>query len=186
MDAAGVPLVSMPLSAKRMLAFSDDLNAEWFPALRKMDPDILSQNYKCSFYTPLGVLVHIGNVEKSWARTIAGEPYLWDRPSKSSWETVDPVIEHLEEVRAYTHEVVDDLDEEEMQTPRRIRADIEEFERDEITPEEALFTIFTHEQWHRGELLSVLWSQGIEPPPVDWPRYGTELTADGAPPAAHP
>lgn len=178
----------MPLSARRMLAFSDELNEQWFAELREMDPELLRRDYKCSFYTPLAVLTHVGNVEKSWARTIAGESFVWDRPSKSRWEEVDPVIDHLEDVRAYTHEVVDGLDEDDMQRPRAIDVDIEEFVREAITPEEALFTIFTHEQWHRGELLSILWSQGVEPPPVDWPRYGTRLTAEPGErePAAHP
>lgn len=178
----------MPLSAKRLLAFSDELNERWFPELRAMDPGLLRRDYKCSFYTPLGVLTHVGNVEKSWARTIAGESFAWDRPSKSRWEEADPVIDHLEEVRAYTHEVVEDLSADEMQRERQIDVDIDGFVREAVTPEEAVFTIFTHEQWHRGELLSILWSQGVEPPPVDWPRYGTALTASAGErePTAHP
>jgi uncharacterized damage-inducible protein DinB len=176
----------VPLSAKRLLVFSDQLNDRWFPELRSMDPELLTRDYKCSFYTPLAVLTHVGNVEKSWARLIAGETFAWDRPSKDRWTEPEPVIDHLQAVRAYTHEVVDDLDPEEMQRPRHLDVEIEGFEREALTPEEALFTIFTHEQWHRGELLSILWSQGVEPPPVDWPQYGAELTTDEAEPAAHP
>jgi len=69
-----------------------------------------------------------------------------------------------------------------MQRPRPLDVDIPDFERDEVAPEEALFTIFTHEQWHRGELLAVLWSEGVEPPPVDRQRLGLELR----PEAEHP
>lgn len=176
----------MVLSARRLIAFSDAINEEWFPALRELDAQVLTRNYECSFYTPLGVLVHMGNVEKSWARVIDGEPFGWDRPSKTTWETIDPVLEHLDAVRADTHQVIDDLPEDAFDEPRRIDVEIPGFVREELTVEEALFTLFTHEQWHRGELLAVLWSEQIEPPPLDWPRYGTPLTPGAAHPEPHP
>ncbi|MDX1611417.1 MAG: DinB family protein, partial [Candidatus Thermoplasmatota archaeon] len=129
-----------------------------------------------SFRSPLGILTHIGNVEHTWCGVIDGGQPDWRNPPYSTKElhTVEPVISFLEETRARTHELVDHLSEKELQRAIQLE-DASWLVKDELTIEELLWIVFTHEQWHRGELIAAFWSQDIEPPRLDWHQYDTPV-----------
>lgn len=176
----------MPISVHQMLAFSDDMNERWFPWLRDQDPKLLDANVECSFYTPIGVLTHIGNVEATWMDVVEGDQPDWRNPPHSTKEfsEIEPVLDFLEETRERTHDLVDDLSEEDLQATRTLEDD-SYLEKGELTIEELLWIVFTHEQWHRGELLAAFWSRDVEPPRVDWHQYATPvggLHPGGGPP----
>lgn len=166
----------MAVSVHQMLAFSDAMNEKWFPWLREQPTDILDRDLKFSFYTPLGILTHLGNVEATWIGFIEGEGLDWRNPPYSTKELHEaaPVLEFLKETRARTHEIVDDRTEEELQEVLRLE-DASWLVKDELTVEELVWIVFTHEQWHRGELLAAFWSQGVKPPRVDWHQYDTPI-----------
>ena len=49
------------------------------------------------------------------------------------------------------------------------------FQRGTFTVEELVWIVFTHEQWHRGEIIGSLWSRDVEPPVLDWHQYLTPI-----------
>ena len=175
-NRAGAVGRSMALSVHQMLAFSDDLNERWFPWLREQPTEVLAHNYEFSFRSPLGILTHMGNVEHTWLGLLEGQQPDWRKPphSTKAFDEVGPVLSFLEETRARTHKLVDSLDEEALQQQHALE-DASWLQKDALTTEELLWIIFTHEQWHRGELLAAFWSRDIEPPRLDWHQYASPI-----------
>ena len=161
----------MAVSVHQMLAFSDDVNERWFPWLRDQAAELLDHNFEFSFRSPLGILTHIGNVENGWMNVVDGGDPDWRHPPHSTKEFHEaaPVLAYLEETRARTHELVDDLDDEGLKEQRSV--DPAGLKKGTYTIEELLWIVFTHEQWHRGELIAAFWSRDIEPPRLDWHQY---------------
>lgn len=166
----------MAISVHQMLAFSDDINERWFPWLREQETELLDRNFEFSFYSPLGILTHIGNVEATWMDLIEGKQPDWRNPPYSTKElhTVEPVIAFLQETRERTHELIDGLSEKELQRTAQLE-DASWLVKEELTLEELVWIVFTHEQWHRGELIAAFWSRDVEPPRLDWHQYGTPV-----------
>ncbi len=166
----------MAISVHQMIAFSDAMNERWFPWLDEQDPELLDRDLKFSFYSPIGILTHIGNVEATWIGFIEGEPLDWRNPPHSTKEfsKIDPVVAFLKETRERTHEIIDGFSEKELQRALELE-DASWLVNDQLTVEELVWIVFTHEQWHRGELLAAFWSQGVEPPRVDWHQYDVPI-----------
>ncbi|MGH7332077.1 MAG: DinB family protein, partial [Candidatus Rokuibacteriota bacterium] len=158
--------------------FSDAMNDKWWPALGKAPTDFLTAKVDFSFMTPLGLLTHIANIENGWMDVVEDSKANWARHSTKEWTELAPVEAYTKEARARTHRLVDVLDDAGLQRACPVEPGV--FAKDAFTVEELLFTVFTHEQWHRGELLAALWSRNIEPPPLDWPRYATALSSVAA------
>lgn len=177
----------MAVSVHQMLAFSDDVNERWFPWLREQDPELLDEDLELSFHTILGVLTHIGNVEHTWMDVVEGGQPDWRNPPYSTKELheTEPVLDFLAETRERTHALVDDLDEGQLQATRELE-DTSWLEKDVLTIEELLWIVFTHEQWHRGELIAAFWSRDIQPERLDWHQYATPVGAIGVPEGVSP
>lgn len=161
----------MAFTAHQLLAFSDALNERWFPKLRGAPLDLLDANLEFSFRSPLGILTHIANIEMAWMDVVEGTEPKWARTSTKEHHTLEPVLAYLGQARARTHALVDDLSDKELARPCAVKPGL--FAKDAFTVDELLFTVFTHEQWHRGEVIAAFWSRDLEPPPLDYPRYGT-------------
>lgn len=170
----------MAVSVHQMIAFSDAINERWFSWLREQETELLDRNFEFSFRSPLGILTHIGNVEHTWMRLVDGEQPDWRNPPYSTKElhSVEPVISFLEETREATHDLVDDLDEKALGRTVTLE-DASWLVKEELTIEELVWIVFTHEQWHRGELIAAFWSQDIQPPRLDWHQYGTPVGGVG-------
>lgn len=166
----------MVLSVHQLLAFSDDLNERWFPGLREVPLEVLDHNFEFSFRSPLGILTHMGNVEHQWMNVVEGKDPDWRHPPHSTkqFHELEPVLAFLEATRERTHDLVDDLDEEALARECPVEPGV--FKKDAFTVEELVWIVFTHEQWHRGELIAALWSKDITPPELDWHRYATPIT----------
>lgn len=175
----------MAISVHQMLAFSDDLREAWWPWLRDQDPELLDHNFEISFRSVLGVLTHIGNVEATWIDLIEDIQPDWRNPPHSTKELheIEPVLAFLDETRDRTHALVDDLDEKALQETRSLDDD-SWLEKGELTIEELLWIVFTHEQWHTGEVLAAFWTRDIQTPRVDWHQYATPV--GGLLPASDP
>lgn len=163
----------MAVSVRQMLAFSDALQERWWPAMRAAPKELLAAPVDFSFMTPLGIMTHIANIENYYNDAIEGQKMVVARHSTKTWNELAPVEAYWREARGRTHKNVDDLSEADL--VREIPIDVEGFAKKSYTVEELLFTIFTHEQWHRGEIMAAFWSKNVEPPKVDYPRYGTAL-----------
>ncbi len=160
------------IDVRRMLAWSDEMHARWWEGLEKMEPAVLADRVDASFLTPLGILTHMANVENGWMDVVEGDSPKWARHSTKAFIEREPVQTYATEARARTHALVDTLTTEGME--RACPAD-GPFAKPAFTVEEVLFTIVTHECFHRGELLAVLWQKDITPPVCDYPTYGTPL-----------
>jgi uncharacterized damage-inducible protein DinB len=160
------------LSALKMLDWSDAVHAAWTERLRKTDPALLRANFEVSFNTPLGVLTHLANVENGYVDVVEGLPQNWRRHSTKEFTDLEPVLAYARETRSRTRAVLARLGEGALGKSFPV-----DFAANKaMTLEEILFTIVTHEQAHRGEILACFWQKDIEPPVVDYPRYGTPLS----------
>lgn len=161
------------MDVRRFLAYSDDLSRRWWDDLEKMPPEALAKTVDFSFLTPLGILTHMANVENAWMDVVEGVAPQWARNSTKKWSELAPVRAYWEEARRRTHALVDELDDAGL---ARLCGPVEgPFVRPELTVEEIVFTVCTHEHVHRGEVLAALWSQNVAPPPADYPAYLTPL-----------
>ncbi|HVL48176.1 MAG TPA: DinB family protein [Candidatus Thermoplasmatota archaeon] len=160
------------IDVRRMLAWSDEMHAEWKKGLLAMAPDMLAAEVNASFLTPVGILTHMANVENAWIDVVEGAAPQWARHSTKKWTTLEPVLAYVEETRARTHRVVDGLADKDLERPCAVPGP---FKKPAYTIEEILFTIVTHECFHRGELLAVFWQKDVTPPVCDYPQYATPL-----------
>jgi uncharacterized damage-inducible protein DinB len=161
------------MDVRRFLAYSDALSARWWDDLAKLPPDALAKTVDFSFLTPVGILTHMANVENAWVDVIERKEPQWARHSTKTWTELAPVRAYAQEARARTHAVVDALSDADLASMRGpVKGN---FARDTLSVEEVLFTICTHEQIHRGELLAALWVQNVTPPVSDYPAYLTPL-----------
>ena len=161
------------IDVRKMLAWNDEMHARWFEGLERLPEDVLNAKVDASFLTPLGILTHMANVESAWMDVVEGNPNpKWGRVSTKEHTTLAPVRAYAEEVRARTHRLVDGLTEAELQRscPVGWKTGAPAF-----TVEQILFTIVTHEHFHRGEIQAVLWQRDIEPPALDYPAYAAPL-----------
>ena len=161
------------IDVRKMLAWSDAMQARWWEGLAALPPEALTKVVDMTFLTPLGILTHKANIEMAWMDVVEGAPPQWARHSTKKWQELAPVRGYAAEARARTHRLVDHLTDAEMQ---RLCGPVEgNFARKEFTVEEILFTVVTHEHVHRGEVLAALWQQDVAPPVADYPAYGTPL-----------
>ncbi|MBI4392685.1 MAG: DinB family protein [Euryarchaeota archaeon] len=163
----------MAISVHRMLAFSDALQDKWWPAMRAAPAELLVSPVDFSFMTPLGIMTHIANIENYYNDALEGEKMMVARHSTKEWGELVPVEAYWRAARSRTHKNVDGLSETDLL--RQIPIEVEGFAKKDFTVQDLVFTIFTHEQWHRGEVLAAFWSKNVEPPKVDYPRYATPL-----------
>lgn len=166
------------IDVRQILAWSDAMRARWWKRLEEIDGAVLAENREASFRSVCGILTHMANVENGWMDVaeagLEGETVApnWARHSTKTWSDLAPVREYAEAARARTHKLVDGLTEDALQTPCPVKGP---FARDAFTVEEILYTLVTHECFHRGEVLAILWQRDIEPPVCDYPAYGTSL-----------
>lgn len=161
------------MDVRALLAYSDALSRRWWDDLAHVPADALVKPVDFSFLTALGILTHMANVENGWMDVVEGAPPQWARHSTKKFTDLASVRAYAEEARARTHRLVDGLDEAGL---RRACGPVAgPFVRPTLTVEEVVFTVFTHEHVHRGEVLAALWHQNVQPPPADYPAYLTPL-----------
>lgn len=161
------------MDVRSLLAYSDALSRRWWDDLAKVPPETLVKPVDFSFLTALGILTHMANVENAWMDVVEGVEPQWARHSTKRFSDLAGVRAYAEEARARTHRLVDGLDTAGLQ--RACGPVAGPFARPTLTVEEVLFTVFTHEHVHRGEVLAALWHQNVPPPPADYPTYLTPL-----------
>ena len=161
------------MDVRSLLAYSDALSRRWWDDLAKVPQESLAKPVDFSFLTPLGILTHMGNVENAWMDVVEGQAPQWARHSTKKFTDLASVRAYAEEARARTHRLMDGLDAAGL---ARVCGPVEgPFARPTLTVEEIVFTVFTHEHIHRGEVLAALWHQNVQPPPADYPAYLTAL-----------
>lgn len=157
------------IDAKKLLDWSDAVHARWAEWLRKADPEILRTNFEVSFLTPLGVLTHMSNVENGYMDIVEGVEEKWARHSTKKFTDLEPVLAYAKETRDRTRRLV-------ATTDSAKRFNVAFAEGGALSLEQILFTLVTHEQAHRGEILAICWQRNIEPAKVDYPVYATPLS----------
>ncbi|HVL88039.1 MAG TPA: DinB family protein [Candidatus Thermoplasmatota archaeon] len=166
------------MDVRRFLAFSDSISERWWDSLARVPAEALRANVDFSYFTPLGILTHVANVEMAWADVIAGEPPEWERHKPTEFTGLGAVRSFARQARARTHGLVASLDDAGL---LRLCGPVDPTHaesrpaRSHYTVEEILFHILTHEHLHRGEVLASLWHQNVEPPPSNYVDYGTKL-----------
>lgn len=161
------------IDARSMLRWSDELHETWWRDLEALDEELLAENREASFRSILGILTHMANVENAWMDVVEGHDPDWARHSTRTWSTLEPVRGYMEKTRQRTWSIVGDLPDEELTGQEHPAGG--PFAKEAFTAEEVLFTIVTHECFHRGEVLALLWQRDIEPPVCDYPAYATPL-----------
>jgi uncharacterized damage-inducible protein DinB len=164
------------IDSRRMLEWSDGVHESWWSELEDVDPSFLAENREASFHSVLGLLTHVGNVESAWMDVLEGDEPDWARHSTKKWEKLPPVRDYVERARERTWGLVEDLSQEELEAEVPVPP---HFARDAYTVDELLFTVVSHECFHRGEVLALFWQEDTEPPTCDYPHYGTPLSASG-------
>ncbi len=148
------------------------MHTRWWEGLEKLEATLLAEDTGASFRSPLGILTHMANVEQAWMDVVEDSPPQWARHSTKKWDTLAPVKAYVEESRVRTHGIIGVMSEEDL---ARDHPAVGPFAKQAFSAEEILFTIITHECFHRGELLALLWQKDVEPPVCDYPAYATPL-----------
>lgn len=151
------------------LAFNRRVRTALFACLEGLPVGTFQEDVGISFGSPRDTLFHVVRVEDFWVNEfLRGGRRMVEARDRDQVETVKDLAGLWDRVSDATEAYVRALRREELAEVRR-RTTGDGFV--EKTVEEYLFTFLVHEVYHKGEVLAVLWQQGVEPPPVDYWRY---------------
>ena len=98
-----------------------------------------------------------------WLAILTGtSPAVFDAGSARSWEDLE---QHRREVRGRFRDCLDALSDAELTAPREMNVDGETLR---YSPAEILTHLLLHERGHHGDISTLLYQLGVEPPVVEY------------------
>lgn len=149
-------------AVEELFAFTDYSWREYERAIRPLGDDVLTAPAPGSGWPALrDALAHINWAYVRWLANPAGTTHEPVEQVKS-WDELDT---YRRRVRGHTREYVDSLDEGELLTPREMNVD---GETRLYSPADIFVHVFLHERQHHGDLNTLLYQLGVEPPIVEY------------------
>lgn len=158
-----------------LFAFTDYSWGEYESLIRPLGDDVLTKPAPGSGWPALrDALLHINWAYIRWLADPAGTT---DEPVErvASWGELEA---YRRRVRGHTREYLDSLDDGELSAPREMNVDDE---TRVYSPADIFAHVFLHERQHHGDLNTLLYQLGVEPPIVEY-RFSLpqrEAASDG-------
>jgi uncharacterized damage-inducible protein DinB len=149
-------------AVEELFGFTDYSWREYERAIRPLSDDVLTAPAPGSGWPALrDALAHINWGYVRWLASPAGTT---DEPVEPvrTWDELDT---YRRRVRGHTREYLDSLGEDELLTPREMNVDGETLL---YSPADIFVHVFLHERQHHGDLNTLLYQLGVEPPVVEY------------------
>jgi uncharacterized damage-inducible protein DinB len=145
-----------------LFAFTDYSWGEHERAIRPLGDDVLRKPAPGSGWPALvDALAHINWAYIRWLANPAGTTDEPEGPVKS-WDELEA---YRRRVRGHAREYLDSLGDGELLTPREMNVDGEKLL---YSPADIFVHVLLHERQHHGDLNTLLYQLGVEPPIVEY------------------
>ena len=142
--------------------FTDYSWGAYEEAIRPLGDDMLTKAVPGSGWPALRDA--LGHINWAYIRWLANPSKTTDAPEEqpASWDELNA---YRRRVRDHAREYLDSLGEDELVTPREMNVD---GERKVFSPAEVFVHTFLHERQHHGDVNTLLYQLGFEPPVVEF------------------
>ena len=147
---------------EELFAFTEYAWREYEQAIRPLGDEVLTRAAPRSGWPALrDALAHINWAYVRWLADPAGTT---DLPVErmESWEQLEA---YRQQVRDHAREYLDSLNDSELITPREMNVDGEALR---YSPGQIFVHVLLHERQHHGDLNTLLYQLGVEPPIVEY------------------
>jgi len=158
----------MTLSAFELLNYDHFVFRKFIDKIKALPWQDVTRNREISWNSIRNVMLHIVECEDWWIlHYIAGKKEDWKPWRYEEYDSIEAMERKIIEVQDKTREFVRSLGEP------QLNARIEARSRTtgtvvKSTVEDLIFQVGTEELYHLGEIIGVLWQDGVEPPPVGY------------------
>ncbi len=150
------------IAIQDLFAFTDYSWGEYERSIRTLGDDALTKPVAGSGWPALrDVLVHINWAYERWLADPAGTTDA-ERPSVRVWDDLDA---YRRRVRSRLRGFLDSLSDGELMAPREMTVDGEVLL---YSPAEIIVHVLLHERQHHGDINTLLYQLGAEPPIVEY------------------
>jgi len=158
----------MPLSVLDLFEYDHFILRKFLEKTRALPWDDITRNREISWNSIRNVLLHIAECEDWWFHHyIAGCAKDWKPWQYDKCDSFDSMEKRILEVQDKTRRFLQSLGKEELNTELEVKGRISGT-MVRCTVEDLIFHVGTEEIYHLGEIIGVLWQDGIEPPPVGY------------------
>ena len=129
----------------------------------------VSKNREATYYSMKNILIHTIDNENwivNWV--IHDRATEYKRRRFEEYDSIEAITRYLDEVESKTRAYLETADKAELQ--RRAKFTIGSGESFDLSVEECLIQQFTEQLYHIGEIIALMWQEGIEPPYMQWFR----------------
>jgi len=153
------------LDVRKLLEYDEEVRHRYFDALAKLPWDGLVKNREASFHSIRNIFIHTLSAIDYWLDFLQKEQ-LHIRRKFDEYKSIEEIRRYMEYVELRLESYMDNLTSQGLmkEYPRTNAAK----ETIKVTAEDVLIHIFEEEVHHRGELITLLWQIGVEPPPMGW------------------
>jgi len=158
----------MPLSALELFEYDHFVFRKFLEKIRALPWQDLTRNREISWNSIRNVLLHAAECEDWWLHHyIAGRTEDWKPWQYDEYDRFDAMEKKILEVQDKTKEFLRSLGRSELSAELEARSRISGTVV-RCTVEDLIFHVGTEELYHLGEIIAVLWQDGVEPPPVGY------------------
>jgi uncharacterized damage-inducible protein DinB len=149
--------------------YSSAVRRNFAMKLARLPRRVTFENREASFHSMKNILVHMVYVE-AWlvGSAILGEKRSYKEPNFASFKNMRMVIEYLDQVESNTRTYLQHASKGELSRKVRFRFSSKQRHKYNLTAEECVFQSVTEQLFHIGELIALLWQEGIAPPNMEW------------------
>lgn len=150
-----------------MFEYSRSVRSRFATTLSELPAALVEKNTEASYYTMKNILLHmIDNEDWIVNYAIFGKSREYKRRKWDEYTDMQMVLEHMHGVEERTRQYLERVDEIELK--RRVNFELQSGSSFDLSVEECLFQSFTEQLYHMGELIALLWQEGVEPPKMQW------------------
>ena len=158
----------MPLSAIELLEYDHFVFRKFLEKIKTLPWQDVTRNREISWNSIRNVLLHIAECEDWWLHHyIAGKAKDWKAWQFDQYDHFDLMEKKILEVQDETRRLVQSMGGSELMAKLEARSRISGTVVS-CTVEDLIVHVGTEELYHLGEIIGVLWQDGIEPPPVGY------------------
>jgi uncharacterized damage-inducible protein DinB len=155
-----------PEDLRSLFEYAMESRGRFLAKSRELGWEEFVKNREASWYSPLGVFIHILEVEDSWLHyDILGKPWPYGNRDPSTFNSFDKVEAYDVEIREKTRKLMEGL------TPQLLASEVV-FQLKEGKVKSSIENILIHtfidELAHLGELICLMWQSNIKPPWTNW------------------
>ena len=158
-------MVMLMVEVKQLIEYNERIRHRYFETLKKVPWEEFVKNREASFHSMRNIFIHTLGAVDYWLDFLKKEN-VHSNKKFDDYLNFRDVNAYMEQVEKRTHGYFDSLPPDWLTRKYTVTNDVNETV--EITAEDVLIHVFEEEVHHRGELITLLWQMGIEPPMMGW------------------